>query len=173
MLHRLLIAFGVAATTLASAAAQPVAEAGAGRAIRSAIVLSDQIRRYHQGPGIWTGLTPAPPGYCATMAEGEAVLKLLTRLSNGALINRLPGLALRLQQAADRLSDALDEEEEINLEAGMAFVEFPCPVASPYPARAAVLARIRTRAPFCQRQAYAREVSFNARRVFMQLCLRQ
>src|SRR5258708_719806 len=107
MLHRLLlstfIALGVTATTIMSAPAQPVVgDAGA---------LTARIASYHRGPGRWTGVTPPPPSYCATMREGEAVLKELARLASRAILYRQPGVALRLQAVADRLSDELDEEE--------------------------------------------------------------
>ena len=86
------------------------------------------------------GYTPVPPGYCGTMREGEAVLKELSRLASRAVLYRLPGLALELQAAGNRLGDALDEEEMINLAADIPYTVFPCPVEDrPYPARATVL----------------------------------
>jgi hypothetical protein len=174
MLHRLLlsalVALGVTATAVVSASAQPIAEAG--RLIRDANALSAQIRGYHRGPGLWTGLTPPPPSYCATMREGEAVLKELARLASRAILYRQPGFALRLQAAADRLSDELDEEEEINNAADIPYQIFPCPVPSPYPARAYVLGAIERRMPVCRIQADALRLSFEARRSRMQQCLR-
>ena len=70
----------------------------------------------------WTGLTPPPGSYCATMREGEAVLKELARLASRAIRYRQPGLALRLQRAGDGLSDELDEEEEINQQANIPYL---------------------------------------------------
>jgi hypothetical protein len=119
------------------------------------------------------GLTPVPPGYCATMREGEAVVKELARLASRAILYRLPGLALELQAAGNRLSDALDEEEMINLVAGIPYTVYPCPVAAqPYPARAAVLPIIEQRMPSCRREADALGTSFAARRTLIQQCLR-
>jgi hypothetical protein len=95
------------------------------------------------------------------------------RLANGALTNRQSGLARNLERVADRLSDELDEEEAINLVAGFSYAEYPCPAAMPaHVARATVLRAIGQRAPACRRQANARLMSFNARRIFMSDCLR-
>jgi hypothetical protein len=173
MLHRLLltgvVAIGVAATVIASAAAQPFTEGAAASAIRDAYALAARIRGYHR----WTGLTPPPTSYCPTMREGEAVLTEVARLASRAILYRLPGLALRLQAAGNALSDELDEEEEINQQAGIPYSVYPCP-APPgrYPARATVLRIIAPRAPACRRQADALRVSFDARRALMQKCLR-
>src|SRR5262249_47533170 len=65
----------------------------------------------------------------------------------------------------DALSDALDEEEEINQQAGNPYSIYPCPPPGPYPARAVVLRIIDPRVPACRRQADALQVSFDARRV--------
>jgi hypothetical protein len=77
MLHRLLLSglvvIGVAATAIANAAAQPFTGTAAAGAIRDAYALAARIRGYHR----WTGLTPPSGSYCATMREGEAVLKEL------------------------------------------------------------------------------------------------
>ena len=174
MVHRsilsALVAFGVTATTALNASAQPIAEAG--RLIRDASALSAQIRGYHRGPGLWTGITPPPPSYCATMREGEIVLKELARLASRAILYRQPGLALRLQAAGDRLSDELDEEEEINNAAEIPYQIFPCPAPPPYPARAYILGAIERRMPVCRFQADGLRLSFEARRARMQQCLR-
>jgi hypothetical protein len=168
MLHRLLlstfIALGVTATTIVSAPAQSI--------IGDANALSARIRGYHRGPGIWTGATPPPPSYCATMREGEAVLKELARLASRAILYRQPGVALRLQAAADRLSDELDEEEEINNAAGIPYQIFPCPAPLPYPARAYVIGPIERRMPTCRIAADALRLSFEARRARVTQCLR-
>lgn len=175
MLHRLmmlaLLALGVAATTGVSASAQPLA-AEPGSAIRDAYALSARIAGYHRGAGKWTGLTPPPATYCATMREGEAVLKALAVLASKAILYRQPGLALRLQAAADRLSDELDEEEEINNIAEIPYQIFPCPVPAIYPARAIVLPAVERRMPSCRVAADALRLSFEARRARMQQCLR-
>jgi hypothetical protein len=173
MAHRWLlvgcVAFTVTAAPIARAPAQPAAGAQAERAIHSAIALSDRIRLYHR----WRGTSPLPPGYCATLRAGEAALQELARLANRAISYRLIGLAQRLERVADRLSDALDEEEMINLQAGFTYVEYPCPApSSPYPARMNVLDAIDRTAPACSRQADIELLSFNARRVFMGDCLR-
>ena len=106
------------------------------------------------------------------MREGEAVLKQLSRLASRAILYRAPGLALSLQQAGDRLSDELDEEEETNQQAGMPYTLYPCPVPAPYPPRALVLRIVDAKAPACRRRADAARVSFDARRSLMQRCLR-
>jgi len=68
------------------------------------------------------------------------VLKELSRLASRAILYRLPGLALELQAAGNRLGDALDEEEVVNLAADIPYTVFPCPVENtPYPARATAL----------------------------------
>ena len=168
MLHRLLlstfIALGVTATTIVSAPAQPI--------IGDANALSARIRGYHRGAGVWTGATPPPSSYCATMREGEAVLKELARLSSRAILYRQPGVALRLQAAADRLSDELDEEEEINNAAEIPYQIFPCPAPLPYPARAYVIGPIERRMPTCRTAADALRLSFEARRARVTQCLR-
>ena len=107
------------------------------------------------------------------MREGEAVLKELARLANRAILYRLPGLALDLQRAGNRLSDELDEEDQINLVANVRYTIYPCPIAtSTFPARAAVLWLVEQRMPSCRSKADALRVSFNARRNLMQQCLR-
>jgi hypothetical protein len=152
-----------------SAAAQPFTSAAAASAIHAANALSARIRGYHR----WQGLTPPPSDYCATMLEGEAVLKELARLSSRAILYRQPGWALRLQHAGDRLSDALDEEEEVNQQAGIPYSVEPCPAPpGPYPARAYVLRIVEQKMPFCRRKADLLRVSFEARRAFMHQCLR-
>ena len=161
-----LVALGVAAA--AAAAAQPSAEAQAAAAIREAGALAARIRGFHR----WQGFTPPPPGYCATMREGEAVLKELARLSGLAVLYRRPGFALSLQAAADPLSDALDEEEEVNQQADVAWTEYPCPRLTPHPRRAFVLGVVGPRMAFCRAKATALRVSFAARRSVMQQCLR-
>ena len=103
------------AATIVSAAAQPFMGSEASRVIRAASALSARIAAYHRGPGSWTGYTPVPPGYCGTMREGEAVLKELARLASRAILYRLPGLALDLQAAGNRLGDALDDDLEADL----------------------------------------------------------
>jgi hypothetical protein len=178
MLRRLLrsglVAIGVAAATAASAVAQPFTERVAAGAIRDANALSSRIRAYHRGPGSWTGLTPVPGSYCPTMRAGEAVLKELARLASRAILYRQPGLALHLQRAGDALSDELDEEEEINQQAGIPYTGYPCPVpAAPYPARAIAVRVVEQRVPACRRQADALRLSFDARRSRMQQCLRR
>ena len=168
MLHRLLlsafIAVGITATSVVSASAQPI--------VGDASALTARIRSYHRGPGIWTGATPPPPSYCATMREGEVVLKELARLASRAILYRQPGVALRLQHVADRLSDELDEEEEINNAAEIPYQIFPCPAPLPYPARAYVIGPIERRMPACRIAADALRLSFEARRARVTQCLR-
>ena len=67
-------------------------------------------------------------------------MKELARLASRAILYRLPGLALDLQAAGNRLGDALDEEEMINLVADIPYTVFPCPVEGP------ALSRARNRA---------------------------
>jgi len=168
-----LVTLAFVAATIVSAAAQPFVGSEASRVIRAANALSARIAAYHRGPGIWTGSTPVPAGYCSTMREGEAVLKELSRLASRAILYRLPGLALDLQAAGNRLGDALDEEEMINLAAGIPYTVFPCPVEGrPYPARATVIYIVVARMPACRAQADTLRVSFAARRTLMQQCLR-
>jgi hypothetical protein len=168
MLHRLLlstfIALGITATSVVSASTQPI--------VSDASALTARIRGYHRGPGAWTGATPPPPSYCATMREGEVVLKDLARLASRAILYRQPGVALRLQAAADRLSDELDEEEEINNAAEIPYQIFPCPAPLPYPARAYVIGPIERRMPGCRIAADALRLSFEARRARVTQCLR-
>jgi hypothetical protein len=175
MMHRLLlsalVALGITATTGVSTSAQPLA-AEASSAIRDAYALSARIAAYHRGPGLWSGLTPPPPSYCPTMREGEGVLKALAVLASKAILYRQPGLALRLQAAADRLSDELDEELAINNAAEIPYQIFPCPAPLPYPARASVIGPIERRMPGCRIAADALRLSFEARRARMQQCLR-
>jgi hypothetical protein len=129
-----LVALALAAAT-ASASAQSFVGREAGGTMRAASALAERIRAYHRGPGRWMGYTPVPPGYCGTMREGEAVLKELSRLASRAVLYRLPGLALELQAVGNRLGDALDEEEVVNLAADIPYTVFPCPVENtPYPA---------------------------------------
>jgi hypothetical protein len=107
------------------------------------------------------------------MRAGEAVLKELARLASRAILYRMPGLALDLQRAGNRLSDELDEEDQINLVANIPYTVYPCPIATrAYPARATVLWLVEQRMPECRRKADALRVSFNARRNLMQQCLR-
>ena len=161
------------AATIVSAAAQPFMGSEASRVIRAASALSARIAAYHRGPGSWTGYTPVPPGYCGTMREGEAVVKELSRLASRALLYRLPGLALELQAAGNRLSDELDEEEMINQAADIPYTVYPCPVEGPpYPARATVLYLVEARMPTCRVKADALRASFAARRTLIQQCLR-
>ena len=159
---------GIAAVAMTSAASQPFTEGTATNAIRDAYALATRIRSYHR----WTGLTPLPASYCPTMRQGEAALAEVARLSSRAILYRLHGLALRMQAAGNALSDELDEEEEINQQAGIPY-NYPCPVPpGPYPRRAVVLRIIDPRAPGCRRQADALRLSFDARRALMQRCLR-
>jgi hypothetical protein len=156
-----------------SAAAQPTMGTEAGRTMRAAYALSARIAAYHRGPGAWKGYTPPPPSYCSTMREGEAVLKELARLASRAILYRLPGLALDLQRAGNRLGDELDEEDQINLVANVRYTIYPCPiVTSTFPARAAVLWYVERRMPGCRTRADAVGATFNARRNLMQQCLR-
>jgi hypothetical protein len=109
----------------------------------------------------------------AVLGEGEAVIKQLARLASRAILYRQPALALALQRAGDRLSDELDEEEEINQQADVRYTIYPCPAPpGPYPARAVVLRIVEQRMPACRRRADALRVSFDARRSLMQQCLR-
>jgi hypothetical protein len=106
------------------------------------------------------------------MREGEAVMKELARLASRATLYRLPGLALELQTAGNRLGDELDEEEIINQAAGIPYTIYPCPEAArPYPTRAPALWAMEQRMPACRRQADALRTSFAARRTLMQQCL--
>ena len=158
--------------TIVSAAAQPFTGGDASRVIRAANALSARIAAYHRGPGSWTGSTPVPPGYCGTMREGEAVLKELARLASRAILYRLPGLALDLQAAGNRLGDALDEEEMINLVAGIPTL-FPARwKAGPIPrAQPCSISSWHGCLP-AARKADALRVSFAARQTLMQQCLR-
>jgi hypothetical protein len=167
-----LVALAVTTTTLSGASAQPIM-AEAGRAIQDAYNLSARIACYHRGPGRWTGTTPPPPGYCDTMRAGEMVVKELAHLASKALLYRQPGLVLRLQAAANRLSDELDEEEEINNAAEIPYQIFPCPVTpASYPARAIVIWAFERRMPRCRFEADTLALTFQARRSRMQQCLR-
>jgi hypothetical protein len=168
-----LAALGVAAATVASAAAQPSLGTEASRTMAAANALAARIRSYHSGPGRWTGATPPPPSYCSTMREGEAVMKELARLASRAVLYRLPDLALALQTAGNRLSDELDEEEIINQVADIPYTVYPCPVAtSAYPARAIVLPLVDQRMLTCRARANAAQTAFAARRTLVQQCLR-
>jgi hypothetical protein len=167
-----LVALAIAAAT-ASASAQSFVGREAGGTMRAASALAERIRAYHRGPGRWMGYTPVPPGYCGTMREGEAVLKELSRLASRAVLYRLPGLALELQAVGNRLGDALDEEEVVNLAADIPYTVFPCPVENtPYPARATALLLIEPRMPGCRAKADVLRTSFAARRTLLQQCLR-
>jgi hypothetical protein len=164
-----LLALSLTAATIASAAAQPFTEMGAGSAVGRASALAARIHSFHR----WTGLTPPPTSYCPTMRAGEGAMVELARLANRAIRYRQPGLALELQKTADRLSDELDEEEAVNDQAGVPYSIYPCPVsAAPYPPRAAVLRFIEPRVPACRRKADAARASLDARRSLMQQCLR-
>jgi hypothetical protein len=167
-----LVVLGMTAMATASAPAQPITGAEAGRAMQDAGALAARIRGYHRGPGRWTGITPPPSSYCSTMRAGEAVLKELAYLASKALLYRQPGLALSLQATANRLSDELDEEEEINNAADIPYQVFPCPAALPYPARAIVLGAIERRTARCRFEADALGLTFQARRSRMEQCLR-
>src|SRR5262245_42371195 len=170
MMRRLLLSglVALAVAAPASVGAQPSPAVAAGRLIGTAHALAARIRGYHR----WQGFTPPPLGYCETMREGEAVVKELARLGGQAVLYREPGFALRLQAAGDALSDALDEEEEVNLQAGVPFTVYPCPTLTPHPARAGVLRILLPRTPFCRMKANALRLSFAARRAQMQQCLR-
>jgi hypothetical protein len=165
----LLSAIVALAVAAGGVAAQPFTEDAAARLAAAAEGLAARIRAFHG----WQGLMPPPRGYCDTMQEGEAVQKQLARLASRATLFRRPGLALRLQVAGDRLSDELDEEEEINHQANVPFDPYPCPVPpGPYPARAVVLRLVAPLAPECRVKANALGLSFGARRAMMQQCLR-
>src|SRR5262249_27454787 len=169
-----LVAISLAATAMASASAQPFSERVAAGVIRDAYALSSRIRAYHRGPGSWTGLTPVPRRQCPTMRAGAATLKELARLASRAILYRQPGLALRLQSAGDALSDELDEEEEINQQAGIPYTVYPCPVpAAPYPARAIAVRVVEQRVPAGGGHGAALRLSSDARVSRMQQCLRR
>jgi hypothetical protein len=90
-----------------------------------------------------------------------------------AILYRQPGSALRLQRAGNALSDELDEEEEINQQAGILYSICPCPASpAPYPARPVVLRFVAQRMPACRQQANAVRVTFASSRSLMQQCLR-
>jgi hypothetical protein len=164
-----LVALSLTAATITSTAAQPFTETAGGSVIGRASALAARIHAFHR----WTGSTPPPASYCPTMRAGEAVMVELARLSNRAIRYHQSALALQLQRTADRLSDALDEEEAVNDQAGIPYSGYPCPVpASSYPARAVVLRFIEPRMPACRRKADAARTSFDARRTLMQQCLR-
>jgi len=164
-----LVALGLTAASIASAAAQPFTEIAGGNVIGRAYALAARIHSFHR----WSGSTPPPAGYCPTMRAGEAVMVGLARLSNRAIRYHQYGLALEVQRAADRLGDELDEEEAINDQAGIPYSGYPCVVVQPsYPSRAVVLRFIEARAPSCRRKADAARTSFDARRTLMQQCLR-
>src|SRR5262245_13358704 len=164
-----LVALGLTAASIASAAAQPFPEIAGGSVTGRASALAARIHAFHR----WTGSTPPPAAYCSTMRAGEAIMVELARLSNRAIRYHQPGLALELQRAGDRLGDELDEEEAINDQAGIPYSGYPCLVVQPsYPSRAAVLAFIEPRMPRCRRKADAARASFDARRTLMYQCLR-
>jgi len=164
------LALAITMATVPGAAAQPVSVVDANRVMHAAGALSDRIRAFHSGPGSWQGTRPLPADYCATMRAGEAALQDLTRLANKAILYRMIALARPLQRAADRLGDQLDQEEEINVAAGVTYVEYPCPAAASS-RRADVVAVIVSHAPGCSAQADAQGLWSNARRSFMQRCL--
>lgn len=168
-----LVAVGLFAATT-SALSQRTARAP-GIVIQEANALRAQIRRYHAGPGIWTGSTPPPAGYCRVLSSGELVLKELVYLANRAVLYGPPGSASTLQRTADGLSDELDHEEQINDQAGFNYVPdgYPCPApSSPFPRRAAILAAVDQRMPHCRDKANALRITTAARRNLMQQCLR-
>ena len=137
--------------------------------VKTANALSARIHSFHQGDGV---KTPSSPNYCDTMRQAEFVLKAVTRSANDALFGHSWGLALRLQGAANRLSDELDVEESINEQSGY----YPCeaPIASGPSAigRTSFVQRVRQRLPLCQTKADALRVTFAARRELMRECLR-
>jgi hypothetical protein len=164
-----LVAPGLTAAAMASATAQPFTVASPASAVGQAYALAARIHAFHR----WTGSTPPPASYCATMRAGEAVMVELARLANRAIRYHQPGLALELQRAGDRLGDELDEEEAINDQAGIPYSGYPCLVVQPsYPSRAAILAFVERRVPGCRRKADAARASFDARRALMYQCLR-
>jgi hypothetical protein len=164
-----LVAFGLTAAMIASAAAQPFTETAGGSVIGRANALAARIHAFHR----WTGSTTPPASYCSTMRAGEAVMVELARLANRAVRYHQTGLALELQRAGDRLGDELDEEEAINDQAGIPYSGYPCLVVQPsYPSRAVVLAFIERRVLVCRRKADAARASFDARRAIMYQCLR-
>lgn len=168
-----LVAVGLAAATADAAAQRPARAPNV--VIQEANALRAQIHRYHAGPGIWTGATPPPPGYCRVLATGEMVLKELVYLANRAIQYGPPGLAGTLQRVADGLSDELDHEEEINNQAGFNYGPdgYPCPApTSPFARRGVVLMAVNQRMPFCRDKANAIRVTTAARRNLMQQCLR-
>jgi hypothetical protein len=163
-----LVALGLTIAT-SRAPAQTFSEPVVARAIGAAGALAARVRGLHR----WTGMTPVPVDYCDTMREGEAVMKELARLASRAILYRVPGLALRLQHAGDLLSDELDIEEEANQQADIPYSIYPCPTPpGPYPQRALPLRLIEARAPTCRRRADALRISFEARRAWLQQCLR-
>lgn len=97
----------------------------AAAAIQTAHALGSRIYSYHRGPAA----IRLPLSYCRTMSDGEYALKELARLASRALLLRDTGLALRLEQAGDRLSDELDQEEATNDQAGMTYDVYPCPAS--------------------------------------------
>lgn len=178
LMMRTIVLFGLVAGALAAgvvaAAAQPRARAP-GVVLQEAATLRAQIHRYHAGPGVWTGSTPPPPGYCRVLSTGELVLKELVYLANRAVQYGPQNMVLPLQRAADALSDELDHEEEINNQAGFNYDPngYPCPApSSPFAARAAILYAVNQRMPACRQKADALRLAAAARRNLMQQCLR-
>jgi hypothetical protein len=55
-------------------------------------------------------------------ARGRGGVEGARPLASRAILYRQPGLALRLQRAGDGLSDELDEEEEINQQANIPYL---------------------------------------------------
>jgi hypothetical protein len=175
---RELIVSGLVAVGLFAATTSAVAQRtgrSASVVIHEANALRAQIHRYHAGPGIWTGSTPPPAGYCRVMSGGELVVKELVYLANRALLYGPPGFASTLQRTADGLSDELDHEEQINDQAGFNYAPdgYPCPVpGSPFARRAAFLSPVNQRMPYCRNKADALRITTAARRNLMQQCLR-
>jgi hypothetical protein len=176
-MHRQLL-LGLAAIWLAAAPLGAVGQPShrsAGALMQEAAALAARIHRFHSGPGAWLGHSPPPPGYCQVMIQGELVQKELAALASKTILYGPPGLVLPLQRAGDALSDALDQEEEINNQAGFNYQPnaYPCPApSSPFAARAGVLVLVNQRMPKCRVEANALRLSFAARRNLMQQCLR-
>jgi hypothetical protein len=174
-MHRKLLlalaALCLAAVPLA-ALGQP-SQRSASALMQEAAALAAQIHRFHSDPGAWRGYSPPPPDYCRVMTGGELVLKELAAIASKTVLYGPPGIVLPLQRAGDALSDALDQEEEINNQAGFDYAPYPCPTpSSPFTARAGILVLVNQRMPECRVKANALRLSFAARRNMMQQCLR-
>jgi hypothetical protein len=77
-----LVAFGLTAAMIASAAAQPFTETAGGSVIGRANALAARIHAFHR----WTGSTTPPASYCSTMRAGDAVMvELAARKPGGSL----------------------------------------------------------------------------------------